>query len=207
MTDPRGPWSRLRRASGGFRHGLAPPPRPPLARAAPRPWLRRLRHAAIWLALALVLAIGYSYRAELGDVVDRLRGELVPYAAVTTEDGALRVRAQPDGHFYVDTLVDGQQIRFLVDTGASTVSLSRDDAVRLGHDLGRLDFSRRIQTAGGVVRGAPVLLRRLELGETEFANVRAIVNKQPMPISLLGVNALDRFESYEVRDGILTLRP
>ncbi len=206
MTDPRGPWSRLRRASGGFRHGMPHAPSP-AAKAALPVWRRRLRHAAIWLALALALAIGYSYRAELGDVADRLRGELVPYAAVTTEEGALRVRAQPDGHFYVDTLVDGQAIRFLVDTGASTVSLSRDDALRLGHDLGRLDFSRRIQTAGGVVRGAPVLLRRVELGETAFTNVRAIVNEQPMPISLLGVNALDRFESYEVRDGILTLRP
>ena len=170
-------------------------------------WRRRLRHAAIWLALALVLAIGYSYRAELGEVVERLRGELVPYAAVTTEDGALRVRAQPDGHFYVDTLADGQEVRFLVDTGASVVALSPADAARLGHDRRRLDFSRRLHTAGGIVRAAPVLIRSLELGDIRLANVRALVNEEALPHSLLGVNVLERLGSYEVRDGVLTLRP
>ena len=57
----------------------------------------------MWLTLAAVLAIGYSYRFELTDLVDRLGGEIVPYAAVTTEDGAVRVRAHRDGHFYIDS--------------------------------------------------------------------------------------------------------
>ena len=78
----------------------------------------------MWLALAAVLAIGYSYRFELTDLVDRLGGEIVPYAAVTTEDGAVRVRAHRDGHFYIDSRVNGQGVRFLVDTGASVVALS-----------------------------------------------------------------------------------
>ena len=207
MTDPRGPWSRLRRESGGFRHGLSPHTRPPAAKASLQAWRRRFRHAAIWFALALVLAIGFSYRSELGDVVDRLRGELVPHAAVTTGDGGLRVRAQSDGHFYVDTRVDGREVRFLVDTGASVVALSPADAGRLGYDRAGLDFSRRLHTAGGPVRAAPVLLRRLELGDIVLNNVRALVNEEPMRHSLLGINALERLSSYEVRDGTLTLTP
>ena len=166
-----------------------------------------MRHAAVWLALALVLALGYSFRFELADVGDRLLGELVPYAAVTTEDGAVRVRAQPDGHFYIDASVDGQDLRFLVDTGASVVALSPADADRIGLDRARLNFSHRLHTAGGVVRGAPVRIRKLEIGAIMLTNVRAIVNEEPMPHSLLGVNALDRLGSYEVRDGTLTLKP
>ena len=75
MTSERGPWSRLRREAGWHRLGTPPqspqrprPPRPP----GKTPWTRRLRHAAVWLALAAVLAIGYSYRFELTDVVNRL---------------------------------------------------------------------------------------------------------------------------------------
>ena len=161
----------------------------------------------MWLALGVLLALGYSYRFELGDVVDRLGGELIPYAAVTTEDGALRVRAQPDGHFFVDARVDGQEVRFLVDTGASVVALSPADANRIGLDRARLNFSRRLQTAGGIVRAAPVRIRMLELGDIRLTNVRAVVNEEFMPHSLLGVSALDRLGGYEVRDGTLTLKP
>ena len=207
MSDERGPWSRLRRESGWQRHGLPPGSPPPGMKPPRRALARRLRHAAIWLALGLVLAIGYSYRFELSDVVDRLGGELIPYAAVTTEDGGLRVRAHSDGHFYVQALADGSEIRFLVDTGASVVALSPADADSLGLDRTQLNYSRRLHTAGGVVRAAPVLIRTLELGDIRLTNVRALVNEEPMPFSLLGVNALERLSGYEVRDGTLTLRP
>ena len=207
MSDERGPWSRLRRESGWQRHGLPPGSPPPGMKPPRRALARRLRHAAIWLALGLVLAIGYSYRFELSDVVDRLGGELIPYAAVTTGDGGLRVRAHSDGHFYVKALADGREIRFLVDTGASVVALSPADADSLGLDRTRLNYSRRLHTAGGMVRAAPVLIRTLELGDIRLANVRALVNEEPMPFSLLGVNALERLAGYEVRDGTLTLRP
>ena len=209
MTSDRGPWSRLRREAGWHRLGSPPqsprPPRPP--GRAPQPWARRLRHAAVWLALAAVLAIGYSYRFELTDVVNRLGGEIIPYAAVTSEDGSVRVRAHRDGHFYVDSRVGSEEVRFLVDTGATSVALSPADARRIGFDPATLNFSRRLQTAGGTVRGAPVVIPSLEIGSIRLTNVRAVVNEQAMRHSLLGISALDRLGGYEVRDGTLTLRP
>ena len=207
MTPSRGPWSRLRREARWQRVGSLPKTARSPRRARPGAWIRRLRHAAVWLTLAGVLAIGYSYRFELTDVVNRLGGEIIPYAAVTGEDGSVRVRAHRDGHFYVDSRLSGQTIRFLVDTGATSVALSPADAQRIGFDLAQLDFSRRLQTAGGVVRGAPVVIPSLEIGGIRLSNVRAIVNEQAMPHSLLGISALDRLGGYEVRDGTLTLRP
>ena len=207
MTSERGPWSRLRREAGWHRQGPSPQtPRPP-RRPAPGALLRRLRHAAVWLALAGILAIGYSYRFELMDLVNRLGGEIVPYAAVTTEDGAVRVRAHRDGHFYIDSRVNGAEVRFLIDTGASIVALSPDDAERIGFEPAQLNFSQRLHTAGGIVRAAPVVIRSLELGDIRLANVRAVVNGERLPHSLLGISALERLSGYEVRDGTLTLRP
>ena len=174
MTSERGPWSRLRREAGWHRLGSLPPspppPRPP-RRAAPHAWVRRLRHAAVWLALAepvnwrSATATASSSPICPPHFLDRLGGEIVPYAAVTTEDGAVRVRAHRDGHFYIDSRVNGQGVRFLVDTGASVVALSPDDAERIGFDRTRLNFSQRLHTAGGVVRAAPVVIRTLELGD------------------------------------------
>ena len=207
MSTERGPWSRLRREAGWHRLGASPQPPPPPRKPAPGALLRRLRHAAVWLALAGILAIGYSYRFELTDLVNRLGGEIVPYAAVTTEDGAVRVRAHRDGHFYIDSRVNGSNVRFLIDTGASVVALSPDDAERIGFDRSELNFSQRLHTAGGIVRAAPVIIRSLELGDIRLSNVRAVVNGEHLPHSLLGISALERLGGYEVRDGTLTLRP
>ena len=207
MSAERGPWSRLRRETGWHRLGSSPQPPPPPRKPASSVLLRRLRHAAIWLALAGILAIGYSYRFELTDLVNRLGGEIVPYAAVTTEDGAVRVRAHRDGHFYIDSRVNGADVRFLIDTGASVVALSPDDAERIGFDRSQLNFSQRLHTAGGIVRAAPVVIHSLELGDIRLSNVRAVVNGERLPHSLLGISALERLRGYEVRDGTLTLRP
>lgn len=207
MRPTRGPWSHLRRHAGWRNHGsFSHKPGPP-GHARPSALIRRLRHAAVWLALAGILAIGYSYRFELGDLVNRLGGEIVPYAAVTTEDGSVRVRAQRDGHFYIDSRVNGQAIRFLIDTGASVVALSPTDAERIGFQRAQLNFSQRLHTAGGIVRAAPVVIRSLQLGDIRLRNVRAVVNEEALPHSLLGISALERLGSYEVRDGTLTLRP
>ena len=210
MSSGRGPWSRLRTEAGWHRQGPSPqfprPPRPPRPPATGK-LLRRLRHAAVWFALAGILAIGYSYRFELTDLVNRLGGEIVPYAAVTTEDGAVRVRAHRDGHFYIDSRVNGADVRFLIDTGATIVALSPDDAERIGFDPSQLTFSQRLHTAGGIVRAAPVVIRSLELGDIRLSNVRAVVNGERLPHSLLGISALERLSGYEVRDGTLTLRP
>ena len=207
MSAERGPWSHLRREAGWHRQEPPSPPPPPPRKPAPGALLRRLRHAAIWLALAGILAIGYSYRFELTDLVNRLGGEIVPYAAVTTEEGAVRVRAHRDGHFYIDSRVNGAEVRFLIDTGASVVALSPDDAERIGFDRSQLNFSQRLHTAGGIVRAAPVIIRSLELGDIRLSNVRAVVNGERLPHSLLGISALERLGGYEVRDGTLTLRP
>ena len=207
MTLPRGPWSRQRRQTGWRMHGSSShPPDPPDA-ARLNALIRRFRHAAVWLALAGILAIGYSYRFELGDLVDRLGGEVIPYAAVTTADGAVRVRAHRDGHFYVDSRVNGQDVRFLIDTGASVVALSPADAERIGFHRAQLNFSQRLHTAGGIVRAAPVVIRSLQLGDIRLTNVRAVVNEESLPHSLLGISALERLSGYEVRDGTMTLKP
>src|SRR5579863_1093531 len=64
-----------------------------------------------------------------------------------------------DGHYYVDAEVNGAPIHFMVDTGASYVTLSPDDARTAGLDLSDTDFNQRASTANGIARIAPVTLR------------------------------------------------
>ena len=162
--------------------------------------------AAVWIALALLLVLGYSYRAELTGLKDRVMGELLPHGGTSAGGGALAFRPAMDGHFYVEGRIDGVPVRFLVDTGASWVVLSPADARRIGLEPEHLDYSLRIVTANGEGRAAAMPPAAIEVGDYRVDGVRVIVNEAPLSESLLGMSFLDRLAGYEVRDGALILR-
>ena len=112
----------------------------------------------------------------------------------------LRIQANSLGHFMVDSEVNGQPIRFLVDTGATKVALAAEDAERLGLSLDRLQYNEVYKTANGEVHAAPVTLRQIRIGQFVLRDVEAIVTDSPMNVSLLGMSYLGRLQSYEVRD-------
>ena len=165
-----------------------------------------LKNLAIWLAIIVTLMLGYSYRHEAAEIGNRLIAELMPSRGAVV-DGAVTFREQQDGHYVIDAKVDGVPVRFLVDTGASDVTLTPRDAKRLGYDIRHLDFHRTYRTANGVVKGAPVRLRRVAIGPISMPNVSASVNAVEMDLSLLGMNFLSRLSSFEMAKGTLTLRP
>ena len=167
------------------------------ARARPGTALRNL---FIWMAIGLVLVLGYSLK-------DQFMGALMPSAGIGGADGTIEYQRASDGHFHVDADVEGVLIRFLVDTGATEVVLSQADAERLGFDLATLDYTQRYNTANGIVWGAPVRLREIRLGEIAVPDVRASVNSGEMDGSLLGMSFLSRLSGFSVDGDRLILRP
>jgi len=158
-------------------------------------------------ALALVLAPG--------GVVERYMTQHMPGAAPVTQTATVHptptaneniYRRARDGHFYVDADVNGARIRFLVDTGATYVALSPDDARSAGLRVFDSDYTGQSSTANGVTRVAPVTLRQIELDQLQLFDVRAVVLEKPMPVSLLGMSFLSRLQGYETRNDELVLR-
>ncbi|MEN3951386.1 TIGR02281 family clan AA aspartic protease [Iodidimonas sp. SYSU 1G8] len=171
---------------------------------------RTLRHVAIWMAIVASLALLYSFRHEFGMARDRVTGNLAPARGVanTTTDGTREVTlfAQSDGHFYAQVEVEGKEILFMVDTGASDIALSRKDADRLGLSPSEREFTRIYQTANGTMRGAPVTLDSVAIGPIDVRNVAASVAEGDMGVSLLGMSFLNRLSGYQVTGDRLTLR-
>ena len=164
------------------------------------------RNAAIWLAIIGVLALGYAYRNELTDAGQRLQAEIFPDHAVSAKPHEMVILPDADGQFAIMGSVNGQAIRFVIDTGASRIVLSPDDAAKLGVDVGALKFSHPVATANGAGAGADFKLASLQVGAARFTDVDASINRVPMDGSLLGMTFLKRFESVEVRDGRMFLR-
>ena len=108
------------------------------------------------------------------------------------------------GHVALTAMVNGTPVRFLVDTGASRVTLTPEAARAAGIDLGQLAFNQRTITANGLAREAPVTLREIRIEQFSIDNVPAAVNEN-LRISLLGMTFLRRLKSFEMREGALTL--
>ena len=108
-----------------------------------------------------------------------------------------------DGHFYADAQVNGATIRFMVDTGASVVVLTPQDAQRAGI---RLPSERATAMGvGGPIEVTPVTLDRIAIGGIEARGIQGAV-AEDLPVSLLGQSYLQRVSSVEIRGDRMVLR-
>lgn len=165
-----------------------------------------LRHVAIWSAIVLVLAGAWAFRHDILATGDRIAGSALPARGYTVGEAMVFERGT-DGHFHVEGRIDGVAVRFLVDTGASKVALTRADAARLGIRPGPDAFVERYRTANGVVRAAPVMLESLEIGSIRIENVAASVTESDLGVSLLGMSYLNALSRFEMTGERLALHP
>ena len=167
---------------------------------------RMAGYVAIWVGVLAVLVLGYSYRGELGDVATRVRSAFAPGYAVSARPHEMVVSQDDQDNYVVIGQVNGQPVRFTVDTGASDIVLSPADARRLGVDVAQLTYPIQVQTANGPGRSAPYTAQSLAIGDLRFSDVSMEIDSKPMPTSLLGMAFLNRLESYQVKGRRLYLK-
>ena len=158
-----------------------------------------------WGSLALIGLTIYSYQWELKQYFFRIFGQLVPSIAQTNKDGSVTFYAGNSGHFMIDAKVNGYPIHFLVDTGATKVTVSAKDAKNLGINIENLKYNIRVQTAKGINFVAYVVFDYIHVGDIIVKNVDGYVAKEGLSGSLLGMSFLNRLSKYEVGKGSLTL--
>lgn len=162
------------------------------------------RNMAVWAVIILALVAAYQYRYELQDVGSRITAGLIPGSPISGRavDGSLTVTLakSANGHFEVNGRVNDARVHFLVDTGASSVVLSKEDAERAGIDTSSLNYSVPINTANGRATAATITIAKLQIGDIERQNIRAMVTQEGlMTGSLLGMNFLQTLGGFSVR--------
>jgi aspartyl protease family protein len=170
-----------------------------------------LRAALLWLVIFAVLGVGYTYRYELHAVAYRVLAELAPgYAVPLSQNGgpAVEVARARDGDFNVRVEINGNRIPMLVDTGASSVVLTPEDAVAVGLPIEFLRYDIPIDTANGRGKAAAVVLDRVSIaGSIEERDVPALIaSPGTLKHSLLGMSFLSRLASFEIRGEKLVMR-
>lgn len=112
-----------------------------------------------------------------------------------------------DGHYWAEARVNDASVKFLIDTGATIVALTPSDALRLGVDADELKYDRLVTTAMGKTEAAVVKLRSVHIGQTEVRDVDAIVIREGLSTSLLGMSYLGRLSGFEATRTALILKP
>jgi aspartyl protease family protein len=120
--------------------------------------------------------------------------------------GAVELRVGANGHFFSDADVNGRRIETMVDTGASVIALTYEDARTIGLAPSPQDFTHQVSTANGIAKVAPVSLDRVQIGDITIRNVNAvIVERGKLTMTLLGNSFLSRLSRYEMRSGRMVL--
>ncbi|HET7851018.1 MAG TPA: TIGR02281 family clan AA aspartic protease [Pseudolabrys sp.] len=164
--------------------------------------------------LAAAVVVGATYAAKFADreTASQSVERSAPSEpiAVTAQSGSggrtVELAGDRHGHFPVDADVDGQRIDFIIDTGASLVTLRESDAASLGIHPMPADYNAVVSTANGRIKAARARLNRIEVGDITVYNVSALVlPDEALGKSLLGASFLSRLTRYEYANGRMVL--
>jgi aspartyl protease family protein len=116
----------------------------------------------------------------------------------------VEIRAEGDGHFYVDAEINFRPVRLMVDTGATVVALRRSDAAAAGIRVHVSDFSYPVSTANGTTKAAEAVIDNMIVADIEVEGVRALIlPDDQLAVSLLGGTFLTRLARFEIQNGTL----
>jgi aspartyl protease family protein len=183
---------------------------------------RAASQAAGWLVAGCAMVFTIVYFAEIKETARSVLGlpkftvsqqnaskssDRMHRAAPSVSGRTVALQAGPHGHYLASAEINGQRIEVMVDTGASQVALTFEDASRAGIHVRDRDFTQQVRTANGVARVAPVTLDRVSIGDITVRNVPASVSERGMlGTTLLGMSFLKRLSRVDMRGETLILQ-
>jgi aspartyl protease family protein len=175
--------------------------------------------AGAWVVALASAGFSVLYFAEIKSVARGIVGmQAAPTAGAAGSDPQrqqaavsrgriVELKAGAHGHYFANAEINGRPIDVLVDSGASIVALTYDDARVAGLSVRDSDYTHRVSTANGFARVAPVTLDRVSIGDITVRNVPAAVSEPgKLGTSLLGMSFLGRLQQIDIRSGVLVLK-
>lgn len=161
---------------------------------------KTLQHAVAWGLIIL----GAIAAVAMWDTIEAaLFGEQQRY--VYSDSPSIEIPVQADGHYYLTAELNGKTVGFVVDTGATSIVLTQDDAAKIGIDPSKLRFNGIARTANGTVATATAIVDEFAVGPFTDRSVLAEVNQGELDISLLGMTYLSRYGEITISGGKMVL--
>lgn len=171
------------------------------------PIAQGLKMLAAWVMIFAAAFIAFTLKDDFAALWQRMvvetRGEPVMQKGKGEE---LRVRQSADGHFWVNAELNGERVRFLVDSGATTTSISRRVAERAGIQPSK-GLGAMVRTANGIVTVERGTADTLQVGSIERRNVAVHISEAFGDMNVIGMNYLSSLSGWGVEGRTLILRP
>jgi aspartyl protease family protein len=165
------------------------------------PLAQTAKMALAWIGI-FTLAFGLlSFRSEFAMVGQRMKSELL--GTPTVEGGEVRVQMAEDGHFWTNATVNGKDVRFLIDSGATTTTISGELADQLG--IEGTTRKALVETANGTI-GMRLADADLKVGNIERPGLGVMINEQDSA-NVIGMNFLSSLTSWRVEGRQLIMKP
>jgi aspartyl protease family protein len=158
--------------------------------------------ALAWIAIFGAGFVLFTFRDDLGYVAQRLKAEAVGAPVVTGEE--VRIPMAIDGHFWVSADLNGQKVKFLVDSGATMTTIGRETAAAAGVAVSS-NRGEVVRTGNGMLRVATGRAESLNIGPIERGNVGLHIAENE-DLNVLGMNYLSSLERWGVEGRWLILK-
>ena len=165
------------------------------------PAAKLITMALAWIAIFGAGFVLFPFRDNLGWVAQRLRAEAV--GTPVSEGNETRIPMAIDGHFWIDAQLNGHDVKFLVDSGATTTTIDRNTAQRAGIDVSR-GRDQYVRTGNGVIRVASGRADELTVGQIRRRDV-ALEIADNDDLNVLGMNYLSTLRRWGVEGRWLVL--
>jgi aspartyl protease family protein len=165
-----------------------------------------LKYALGWIAIFAAGFVLFSFRSEMGRVWHRITAEFNPNAP-QSDGGTVRIRRGENGHFNVNAQVNGHDVLFMVDSGATTTTLSTGSADAAGVETDRIGFPVIVNTANGSTEARRARIETLKVGAIRRENEPVLVADALGDTNLLGMNFLDSLDGWRVEGDTMILNP
>ncbi len=165
-----------------------------------------LKMIMAWVGIFAAAFVLFSFRYEFATVWARVKSE-VSSGGVTSKDGTLRIRRGEDGHYSVTAKVNGKDVRFLIDTGATVTSMSTQAASAAGVDVSESGFPVIVETANGSVEMRRAHIAALNIGPIASEDLPILISDGLGQTNLLGMNFLSSLKGWRVEGTELVLNP
>ena len=167
-----------------------------------QPIRKTLKMALAWVAIFGVGFLLFSFRSEFSGVGQRLKAEAMGTPILDGQQ--IRIPIADDGHFWVAAKLNGRDVRFMVDSGASVTTVSRETAVAASVPIGNEHVI--VNTANGPARAIKAYAEQLQIGSIEKTDFPIDINEND-DTNLLGMNFLSSLHGWRVEGTYLVLQP
>lgn len=165
-----------------------------------------MKYVLAWIGIFAAGFVLFSFKGEAGALWERLTAELNPSAPRVTEGGA-RIAKSDDGHFYIDGQVNGRNVRFLIDSGATKTAMSVDAARAGGVAVSEMGFPVSIDTANGTTTARRARIAQLRVGPIVRNDFPVLVSPSFGETNMLGMDFLSSLQSWRVEGDEMIFNP